>query len=48
MCSFQRKVGNKSHNLTYYSSLQTVVVYNFSEVEHNFMVPFWDYVTGGW
>ena len=26
------KVGNKSHNLTYCSSLQPVVVYNFREV----------------
>ena len=41
---FQRKYGNKSHNLTYCTSLQPVVVYNFSEIENTFPVSFWDYV----
>ena len=45
---FQRKLGNKSHNLTYCSLLQTVVVYNFSEIESTFLVPSWDYVTDCW
>ena len=39
-------MGNKSHNLTYCSSLQPVVVYNFSE--STFSVPFGDYVTDYW
>ena len=33
---------NKSHNLTYCPSFQPVVVYNFSEIESTFSVPFWD------
>ena len=33
---FQRKIGNKSDSLTYFSSLQPVIIYNFSE----FKVPF--------
>ena len=38
---FQRKLGNKSHNLTYcFISLQSVAVYNFREIESNFSVPF--------
>ena len=45
---FQIKVGNKSHNLTYCFSFQTVVVYNFSEIESTFPVSFWDYVAGCW
>ena len=36
----QRKLENKSHNLAYSSSLQPVIVYNFSELECNFPVPF--------
>ena len=36
-------MGNKSHNLLYCSSLQSVVVYNFTEIESTFPVPLWDY-----
>ena len=45
---FQRKLGSKSHNLRYCSLLQHVVVYNFSQIESTFPVPFWDYVTDCW
>ena len=45
---FQRKLGNKSHNLTYCSMLQPVVVYNFSEIESTFSVQFRDYVANCW
>ena len=41
---FQRKLGNKYQNLPYCFSLQSVVVYNFTEIESTFPVPFWDYV----
>ena len=41
---FQRKLGNKFHNLPCCSLLQFVVVYKFSEIESTFPVPFWDYV----
>ena len=41
---FQRKLGNKSHNLPYCFSLQSVVFYNFTEIENTFPVLFWDYV----
>ena len=37
---FQRKLGNKSHNLSYCSSLQPRVVYNFSEIEITFLASF--------
>ena len=37
---FQRKLGNKSHNLSCYSSLQPRVVYNFSEIEITFLASF--------
>ena len=37
---FQRKVGNKAHNFTYCPSIQPVFVYNFSEIENTFPVPF--------
>ena len=40
MCEYQRKVENESHKLTYYSSLQPVVAYNFSETEKAFPVSF--------
>ena len=33
---FLRKLGNNSHNFTYCSSLQPVVVYSFSEIESTF------------
>ena len=42
---FLKKEENKSNNLTYCSSLQLVIVYNFSEIESIFPVPFWDYKT---
>ena len=41
---FQTKLGNKSHNLTYYSSVRPAVVCNFSEIESTFPVSFCDYV----
>ena len=41
---FQRKLGKKCQNYPYCSSLQSVVVYNFTEIESTFPVPFWDYV----
>ena len=41
---FQRKLGNKSHNLPYCFSHQSVVFYNFTEIENTFPVLFWDYV----
>ena len=41
---FQRKLGKKYQNYPYCSSLQSVVVYNFTEIESTFPVPFWDYV----
>ena len=44
MCIVQMNLENKSHNLTYHSSLQPIVVDSFSEVESTFPVPFWDYV----
>ena len=34
--------------LTYYSSLQPVVVYNFSEIKSTFSVPFGNYVADCW
>ena len=34
--------------MTYCSSLQPVVVYNFSEIESTFSVPFGDYVADCW
>ena len=37
-------MGNKSQNLPYCSLLQSLVVYNFTEIESTFPVPFWDYV----
>ena len=40
----QSKLGNKSHNLPYCSSVQSVVVYNFTEIKCTFLVPFWDYL----
>ena len=36
---------NKTQNLPYCSSLQSVVIYNFNEMESTFPVPFRDYVT---
>ena len=39
-------MGNKSHNLTYCSSFEPV--YNFSEIESTFSVPFEDYVADCW
>ena len=45
---FQKKLGNKSPNLTYCSSLQPIVVYNFSEIESTFSVPFGNYVADCW
>ena len=44
---FQKKVGDKSYNLTYCSLLQPTI-HNFSETESKFSASFWDYVTGGW
>ena len=41
-------MGKKSHNLTYCSSLQVLVVYNFSETGKTFSVSFGDYVTDCW
>ena len=41
---FQRKLGNKSQNLPYCSLLESVIVYNITEIESIFPVPFWDYV----
>ena len=34
--------------MTLCSSLQPVVVYNFSEIESTFTVPFWDYLADCW
>ena len=45
---FQKKLGNKSPNLTYCFSLQPIVVYNFSEIESTFSVPFGNYVADCW
>ena len=39
---------NKSDNLTYCSSLQPTVVYNFSKIESTFPVPLWGYVSNFW
>ena len=39
---------NKSHTLTYCSSLQPLVVYNFSEIETTLPVLFWVYVADFW
>ena len=41
---FLRRLGNNSHNLTYCFSLQSVVVYNFSDIVRTFLVPFWECV----
>ena len=41
---FQRKLESKYQNLPYWFSLQSVVVYEFTKIESNFPVPFWDYV----
>ena len=38
VCIVSDKTGNKSHNLTYWSSLQPIVVY-FREIESIFPVP---------
>lgn len=48
MFKYQRKVGSKSYNLTYCSSLQPVAFYNFSEIDSTFLASFWCYVTGSW
>ena len=48
VCTVSEKLGNKSLILTYCSSLQLVVVYNFSEIKSTFPVPFWDYVANCW
>ena len=45
---FQRKLGNKSHNLTCCSSIQPIVINNFSEIRSTAPVLFWDYVTNCW
>ena len=45
---FQKKLGNKSHNLTHCSSLHPIVVYNFSEIESTFPLSFWNYVAKCW
>ena len=45
---FQRKLGNKTHNLAYCSSRQPVVVYNFREIKSTFPLPFWDCVADYW
>ena len=37
-------MGNKSLNLAYSPSLQSVVAYNFTEIQSTFPVPFWDKV----
>ena len=42
--SFQRKLENKSYNLAYCSSLEPVLLYNFSKIESTIPVAFWDYV----
>ena len=34
--------------MTYCSSLQPVAIYNFSEIESTFPMPFWDYVVNCW
>ena len=36
------KIGNEFLNLACCSSLRSVVVYNFSEIESTFLIPFWD------
>ena len=41
-----RKLRNKSHNLPYCSSFQSVVVYKSTEIKSTFPVRFWDYVAG--
>ena len=46
-CLISEKKGNKSHNMTYSSSLQLVVACNFNLIESTSPVPFPDYVTGG-
>ena len=45
---FQKKLGNKSPNLTYCSSLQPIVVYNFSEIESTFSVSLRNYMADCW
>ena len=45
---FQRKLGNKSHNLTCCSSIQPIVIYSFSDIRSTLPVLFWDYVTNCW
>ena len=45
MCNFCEKtksLGNKCHDLTC-SSLPQKVVYNFTEIESNFLMAFWYY-----
>ena len=41
---FQRQLGNESQNLPYCCSLQSAVVYSFSEIGSTFPVLFWHYV----
>ena len=44
VCKVSEKLWNKSHNLPYCSSIQSVVAYNFTEIESTFPVLLWDYV----
>lgn len=44
---FQREVGKKSHDRTFFSSLQAVFVNKFSKIKSSSSASFWYYLTIG-